>query len=90
MCCTGKDRVRNLTPRQKFRPNQPVVVEAVPIKLMPVVVEPAESVRLSEVEPKVAPHTGQRKKRKKRTPREIKIVKANEVFRELGSVQLEK
>ncbi len=69
MCCTGKDRKRNLTPRQKFQPDQPVAVE---------------------VGPKVAPHTAARRKYKKRVPKEIKTVKANEIFRELRSVQLEK
>ena len=67
MCCTGKNRVRKLTPRQKFQPNQPVVdkvAESKPkiIKSTKTVFVKPKKVKLSEV----ASHTTRRRKRTKK------------------------
>ena len=68
MCCTGKNRVRNLTPRQKFQPNQPVVVKVVPVKPKKVTLKKVKlsEVELKEVELKIVPHTTRRRKRTKK------------------------
>ncbi len=71
MCCTGKDRIRNLTPRQKFQPNQPVVAAPVePKKIVMKKVKPKKvklsEVELKEVELEIVPHITRRRKRTKK------------------------